>query len=89
MTAAGPYRRPVAQKRTVSGSRREAARGPGPLELPPDRAFVLHLAAHAELPRRVVGRVEHVTSGRVAHVTSLRGLMAFLADVLRDGAPED
>ena len=33
--------------------------------------------------------VEHVTSGRVAHVTSLRGLMAFLADVLRDGAPED
>ena len=89
MTAGGPYRRPVAQKRTTSGSRREANRGPGLLELPPDRAFVLHLAAHAELPRRVVGRVGHVMPGRVAHVTSLRGLMAFLADVLRDGAPED
>jgi hypothetical protein len=50
---------------------------------------VLHLAAHAQPPRRLVGRVEHVTSGRVAHVTSLRALMAFLTDVLRDGAPED
>jgi hypothetical protein len=89
MTAAGQYRRPVAQKRTASGSRREAACGPGPLELPSDRAFVLLLAAHAQPPRRVVGRVEHVMSGRVTHVTSLRGLMAFLTDVLRDGAPED
>jgi hypothetical protein len=53
------------------------------LELPPDRAFVLHLDARALPPRRVVGRVEHVTSGRVAHVTSLRELLAFLADVLR------
>jgi hypothetical protein len=53
------------------------------LELPPDRAFVLHLDARAQPPRRVVGRVEHVTSGRVAHVTSLRELLAFLADVLR------
>lgn len=52
------------------------------LELPPDRAFVLHLDARAKPPRRVVGRVEHVTSGRVAHVTSMRELLAFLADVL-------
>jgi hypothetical protein len=53
------------------------------LELPPDRAFVLHLDARAQPPRRVIGRVEHVTSGRVTHVTSLRELLAFLADVLR------
>jgi len=57
---------------------------PARLELPPDRAFVLHLDAHAQPPRRVVGRVEHVISGQVTHVTSLRGLMAFLAKVLRN-----
>jgi len=64
---------------------RGAAR-PVPPELPPDRAFVVHLDARARPPRRLVGRVEHVTSGRVAHVTSLRELVAFLAEVLRDGA---
>ena len=52
------------------------------LELPPDRAFVLHLDARAQPPRRVIGRVEHVTSGRVTRVTSLDELVAFLADVL-------
>lgn len=31
----------------------------------------------------MIGRVEHVTSGQVAHVTSLRGLVAFMAQVLR------
>ena len=77
----------MAQNRKTSESRRDAACGPVALELPPDRAFVLHLDAHARPPRRVVGRVEHVTSGRVAHVTSLRGLVAFLTDVLRDEAP--
>jgi hypothetical protein len=50
----------------------------------PDRAFVLHLDVRAQLPRRVVGRVEHVTSGQVAHVTSLGELMAFMAKVLRN-----
>ena len=59
------------------------------LELPPDRAFVLHLDARAQLPRRVIGRVEHVTSGQVTHVTSLRELLAFLADVLRQQVPGD
>jgi hypothetical protein len=54
------------------------------LELPPDRAFVLHLDLRAQLPRRVIGRVEHVTSGQVAHVTGLRELMAFMATVLRN-----
>jgi hypothetical protein len=54
------------------------------LELHPDRAFVLQLDVRAHLPRRMVGRVEHITSGRVAHVTSLSQLMAFMATVLRD-----
>jgi hypothetical protein len=53
-------------------------------ELRPDRAFVLHLDVRAQLPRRVVGRVEHVTSGQVAHFTSLGELMAFMAKVLRN-----
>ncbi len=57
---------------------------PAPLELLPDRAFVLHLDVRAQLPRRVVGRVEHVTSGQVARFTSLGELMAFMAKVLRD-----
>ena len=71
------------QKRPRS-PRRDAAK-PVPLELLPDRAFVLHLDTRARPPRRVVGRVVHVTSGRVAHVTSLREMVAFLAEVLRDG----
>ena len=58
-----------------------------PLRLSPDRAFVLHLDVCALPPRRMRGRVEHVASGRVAHVTSLRGLVAFLTDVLRAEAP--
>jgi len=58
---------------------------PATFELRPERAFVLHLDASAQPPRRVVGRVEHVTSGQVAHVTSLRQLLAFLAAVLRNG----
>jgi hypothetical protein len=77
----------VAQERKTSG--RDATGGPIPLELPPDRAFVLHLDTRARPPRRVVGRIEHVTSGRIAHVASLRGLVAFLTDVLRDEAPGD
>jgi hypothetical protein len=60
-----------------------------PLQLPPDRAFVLHLDLHARPPRRMRGRVEHIASGRVAHVTSLGELVAFLTDVLRDQAAGD
>jgi hypothetical protein len=59
------------------------------LELPPDRAFVLHLDARALPPRRLIGRVEHVTSGRVTHVTSLRELLTFFADVLRQTVAKD
>ena len=56
------------------------------IELRADRAFVLHLDARARPPRRVAGRVEHIASGRVAHVTSLRELLAFLAQALRNHA---
>jgi hypothetical protein len=63
-------------------SQRTTAQPPA-LELRPDRAFVLQLDVHARPPRRVAGRVEHITSGRVAHVTSARELLAFLAEVLR------
>jgi hypothetical protein len=62
---------------------------PAPLELPPERAFVLHLDVRAQPPRRLVGRVEHVTSGQVAHVTSLRELVTFLAAVLRQRVRSD
>ena len=76
------------RKPTTPRSRQRTASGPA-LELPPDRAFVLHLDARAQPPRRVIGRVEHVTSGRVTHVTSLRELLAFLAEVLRQQAAGD
>lgn len=66
-------------------SAQRACAQPAAFELPPDRAFVLHLAASAQPPRRVAGRIEHVTSGQVAHITSTRQLVAFLAAVLRSG----
>jgi hypothetical protein len=75
----------MAQKRGTSGSRRDAAGGPVALELSPERAFVLHLDARAQPPRRMLGRIEHVMSGRIARITSVRGLVAFLADILREG----
>jgi len=66
-------------------SSKRATAKPAVFELPPDRAFVLHLDACAQPPRRMVARVEHITSGQVAHVTSLHELVAFLAAVLRNG----
>jgi len=56
------------------------------LQLSPDLAFVLHLDARAQPPRRMLGRIEHITSGRIARITSLRALTTFLAEVLRDAA---
>jgi len=56
------------------------------LRLSPQRAFVLHLDARAQPPRRMLGRIEHVTSGRIARISSLSGLTTFLRDVLRDAA---
>jgi len=79
----------VARTRNTPRSAQRTASNSAPLELPPDRAFVLHLDAHARPSERLVGRIEHVTSGKVAHVTSLRELVAFLTDVLRDQAPGD
>jgi hypothetical protein len=76
----------VARTRNTPRSAQRTAENSAPLELSPDRAFVLHLDAHARPSERVVGRIEHVTSGKVAHVTSLRELVAFLAEVLGDGA---
>jgi hypothetical protein len=51
-----------------------------------ERAFVLQLDVRAQPPRHVLGRIEHVTSGRVARIGSLRELTTFLSDVLSDGA---
>jgi len=70
-------------RKTSSSAQRTSAK-PAAFELPPDRAFVLHLDACAQPPRRVAGRIEHITSGQVAHITSLRQLVAFLAAVLRN-----
>jgi hypothetical protein len=54
------------------------------LQLSPELAFVLHLDARARPPRRMLGRIEHVTSGRIARIGSLRELTTFLRDVLRE-----
>ena len=56
---------------------REPAADHGPMQLPSDRAFVLHLDARARPPQFTVGRVEHVMSGRVGHFASLDRLIAF------------
>jgi hypothetical protein len=79
----------MARTRNTPRLAQPTSSSPAPVALPPDRAFVLHLDARALLPRRVLGRVEHVTSGKVAHITSLRELVAFLTDVLRGLAPGD
>jgi hypothetical protein len=72
------------RNRTLPRSSRRTTAKPAASELRPDRAFVLQLDVRARPPRRVAGRVEHITSGRVAHVTSLRELLSFLAEVLRN-----
>jgi len=70
--------------------KRRSAQRPTPkpttLELSPDRAFVVHLDTRALPPRHVVGRVEHITSGRVARFASLRELATFLAKALHTQA---
>ena len=52
--------------------------------LPVERAFVVHLRPEA-LPEEglLVGRVEHVVSGRSEHFDSLPGLLAFLGRTVR------
>jgi hypothetical protein len=73
----------VERKRNSDESQSGGIPGSVALQLSPERAFVLHLDARAEPPRHMLGRIEHVTSGRVARITSLRGLTSFLADVLQ------
>src|SRR5262245_29216209 len=85
-TAAGRIVRRVARQRNRGGSLANRAPGPLALQLSPERAFVLHLDARAQPPRRMLGRIEHVTSGRIARISSLSGLTTFLRDVLRDAA---
>jgi hypothetical protein len=72
------------QKRNIPRFSSPPTASPARLELRPERAFVGHLGVRAHLPRRVVGRVEHVSSGQVAYVTLLGELMAFMATVLRN-----
>ena len=72
------------QKRNLPQSSRSTTASKPALELPPDRAFVLHLDARTQPLSRLIGRVEHVTSGEKAYVTSVRELVAFLARVVRN-----
>jgi hypothetical protein len=72
--------------RRARGRPADQASGPVVLQLSPERVFVLHLDARAQPPRRMLGRIEHVTSGRIARIRSLRELTTFLGDVLRDAA---
>jgi hypothetical protein len=58
--------------------------------LPAQRAFVVQLAATAEVASgRLEGRVEHVVSGQAMQFASLEDLLAFMARVLRQRSPAD
>ena len=58
--------------------------------LPAARAFVVQLAATAEVaPGRLEGRIEHVVSGQATHFASLEELLAFMARVLHQQRPAD
>jgi len=55
--------------------------------LPIDRAFVLQLADDADVGAgQVVGRAEHVVSGRTVHFATLDDLLAFVAGVIANEA---
>jgi hypothetical protein len=56
--------------------------------LPAERAFVVQLAATAEVTSgRLEGRIEHVVSGQATQFASLEDLLAFMARVLRQRRP--
>ncbi len=76
----------VAYKRNSDESRPDETPGSVALQLSPELAFVLRLDARARPPRRMLGRIERVTSGRIARIGSLRELTTFLRDVLCDAA---
>ena len=53
------------------------------VSLPTNRAFVVQLAAEAELEQGAIsGRVEHVASMKAAHFHSLEELVSFMARVV-------
>src|SRR5262245_18202364 len=72
----------VERKRNSDESRSAGPTRCMALQLSPDRALVLQLDARAEPPRRLLARIEHVTSGRVARIRSLKELTTFLKEVL-------
>ena len=76
----------VKDKRNSDESRPDETPVSVALQLSPELAFVLHLDARARPPRRMLGRIEHVTTGRIARIGSLRELTTFLRDVLREVA---
>jgi hypothetical protein len=56
-----------------------------PASLSVHRAFVVEFDADADLQAgRVIGRVEHVVSGRATSFQSHETLLAFMAQVLRE-----
>ncbi len=47
------------------------------------RAFIVQLRTDADIPAgRVVGRVEHVSSGDATHFQSIEELLSFMATLL-------
>jgi hypothetical protein len=50
--------------------------------LPPHRAFLVQLRADADPALCMMGRIEHVKSGRAAHFDSLDELLAFVHRML-------
>jgi hypothetical protein len=76
----------VTRKGNSDESRPDETSSSEALQLSPELAFVLHLDPRARPPRRMLGRIEHVRSGRIARISSLTGLTTFLRDVLRDPA---
>jgi hypothetical protein len=54
--------------------------------LPPSHAFVVQFAADVQVDGgRVAGRVEHLVSRQTTTFQSLEALLAFIAQVLREG----
>jgi hypothetical protein len=54
--------------------------------LPPSHTFVVQFAADVQVDRgRVAGRVEHLVSRQATRFQSLEALLAFMAQVLRQG----
>jgi hypothetical protein len=57
-----------------------------PAQLSVHRAFVVQFRADTAIEHgRLAGRVEHVVSGQATDFHSLEMLLAFLAEVLRQG----